>query len=534
MQALTPADFGLSHNDFRPHQEATIEWALNAQPVKILEAPTGSGKTAVARAIASARRVVSLVRTKVLQQENYERAYGFDVLYGRGNYECVYRDAKPGTMADHCVFAEEGMTNCPDYGRCPYIRAREKARTSEMASLNYAYWLHVFQKWTAPDVLVCDEAHELSAITLEWAGITINNRTRKEFDLPVFPVMRTGGGTSLFAKSEPLEERAYEWLNAAREKLLNLYSHYSSYAETDEKARKAARRIELLGKKVRATMDALQLAPKDWYIRSGPGVLPASDDGTMGFVARPLTAKHHFKSYFAAGWELLCMSATIGSLETFTDELGLSDVDFYSVPSNWPAPTRPIEILDVPRLGKASTDRDWDKQATEIAKAVQSVDPSWSGIIHVTSIAEASRLANRLAQKGLQDRVHVSPRLSTERIVADWHSRRYRVPNSLLVTWALWEGYDGTQEKISIAAKVPYPYLGDPYEVERRNYNAKYWNQRAANQLEQGLGRTRRGNAEDYDTPEEKRGLVAIADGSWKWVRNYFSKSFSEAILSAS
>jgi hypothetical protein len=49
--------------------------------------------------------------------------------------------------------------------------------------------------------------------------------------------------------------------------------------------------------------------------------------------------------------------------------------------------------------------------------------------------------------------------------------------------------------------------------------------------MEQGLGRTRRGRAEDYDSAGERRGLVAIADGNWKRVQKYLSASLREAIV---
>lgn len=527
----SPREYGLDHDEFRPNQLEAIEWSRTSTKTKILEAPTGSGKTAIARSLAQESRVVSLVRTKALQEDNYEKAYNFIPLYGRANYPCVYEKARAGAMADSCAFSEEGMFNCPQAGDCPYHTQKERAKRSGMTALNYAYWLHVYSRWPAPKNLVCDEAHELSSIVLEWAGCTITEKERRDWDLPPFPILKSGGSVSILTVSAPVEQKAFAWLSQAREKIQEAYSYFNALKD-DESARKKARKAEILGKKIRATMDALELAPKDWFIRSGPNVRPFDKESGWAFVARPLTARHHFKTYFGSdNWDLMLMSATIGNVEAFTYELGITDYDFLSVPSNWAPETRPVHALDVPRMGQKSTDKEWEHQAAEIAKLIKSCPSNWDGIVHVTAIQEADRLAKRLSRLGLEDRVYVAKRASTNEMVSDWRRRMNQHPGSILISWALWEGYNGLDEKINIAAKVPYPFLGDPYEIERRSYNGSFFLQRAAWQLEQGLGRTRRGRPEDYDSPDEKRGMVAIADGGYKWLRKYFSPSFMDAVV---
>lgn len=529
----SPREWGLSHDEYRPHQEETIKWAIESESLtRVLEAPTGSGKTAIARALATDAKTVALVRTKALQQDNYEEAYGFIPLYGKANYPCVYERARQGAMADSCAFDEKGMNRCPQFSVCAYANQKELAKQSNMTTLNYAYWLHMYKSWPSPQHLVCDEAHELSAITLEWAGCTITEKDRQEWDLPPFPVLKSGGSVSILTVSAPVEERAFAWLTKVREKVQEAYKYHNSL-KGNENSRRKARKAELFGKKIRSTMDALELAPKDWFIRSGPNVRPFDKDSTWGFIARPLTARHHFKSYFVNEemWDLTLMSATIGNMEAFSYELGLVTPEFRTVPSNWKPETRPVLALDVPRMGQKSGEKEWQQQASQIAAAILSCPKDWHGIVHVTAIQEATNLANRLAKLGLQDRVYVAKRASTNEMVADWRARMRKVPGSILVSWALWEGYNGLEEKINIAAKVPYPFLGDPYEIERRNYNGTFFLQRAAWQLEQGLGRTRRGRPEDYDTPDEIRGLVAIADGGYKWLRKYFSPSFMDSVV---
>jgi Rad3-related DNA helicase len=552
---MTPADYGLKHDEWRPNQREAIEWVLNQRRTSIVSATTGSGKTSFARALGQTQRTVALVRTKLLQQENYEHGYNFMPLYGRGNYDCVHDDADTGLRADQCLFSEVGMSYCGhgkaaieavrphsyerdevnDFAPCPYMLAREQAKGAQRATLNYAYWFNVYERWPAPQILVCDEAHQLSDLVLEWAGTTITEKSRLEWGLTPFPMIRGNGG--LLNQSTPLTERALAWLGqslAILRTMLAKLQRESEYA-TDENARQEARkqtqRCELLGKKLRATADALQSAPDDWYIKSGPGV----KEGKPAFIARPLTARHHFKRYFMnEQWRLVIMSATIGDPNVFSAELGIADYDYLSIPSQFEPNERPVLALDVPRIGHKSTDKEYNKQADEIAKAIRDCPGNWSGIIHTSSKAEAPQLAERLARRGLQDRVWVAPQGSTEQQVVAWHDRAHRKPGSININWAMWEGYDPDPSinlKICIAAKVPYAPLNDEYEVARRSYDGKMYLQCAAYNMEQGLGRSRRGRRQDYDTDGQRNGLVCIADGSWRWVKNYFSESMRESIV---
>jgi len=95
----------------------------------------------------------------------------------------------------------------------------------------------------------------------------------------------------------------------------------------------------------------------------------------------------------------------------------------------------------------------------------------------------------------------------------------------------MWMGFDGLAERIVIAAKAPFGDVGDEYEKQRSNYDRRMYLQRAAWKLEQGLGRTRRGRPGDYDVEGEKRGLVAIADASYRGFKNYLSESLKEALV---
>ena len=89
-------------------------------------------------------------------------------------------------------------------------------------------------------------------------------------------------------------------------------------------------------------------------------------------------------------------------------------------------------------------------------------------------------------------------------------------------------------ERICISAKIPFSDISDPFERARMNYSHSFYSLRAAWQLQQSLGRTRRGNDDDYDNPEtgEIRGFVAIADGNWTRIKRFMSQAILDSIVS--
>lgn len=525
---MQPSDYGLPHSEFYPHQLETIQWSEAVQAVGVVEAPTGSGKTGLPAALASKSKVIALVKTKFLQEDNYEKGYEFVPLYGRGNYRCPHIGGD--ATASDCKHLETGMDKCPDVDICGYYIQREDAKLSSRAVLNYPYWLHVYYKWPAPEVLVCDEGHQLPEIVLEWAGTTVDETKQDRWDLPMFPMIRSNGSKSAFASEVTAPEgRAIDWLKRSIFIMNDHVDRLTWAAKTDREARKSLRQAELLNNKLKATFEALCMAPHDWFIRSGPGAA----EGKQAFIAKPLTARHHFKNYFTKTWKLLIMSATIGDDQVFANELGLPEHEFLRVPSRFTPEQKPVFALDVPRLGQKSKPSDWDKQADEIAKGIKECPTSWSGIIHVTSYSQSKSLAERLGQRGLYSRLSVPKQGdSTAKVVQDWHERMRKKPGSLLITPVLSEGYDGREERININAKTPYPNLTSDFDKCRQEYNHTLYLQRTAWVLEQMMGRVRRSPA-DYDTGSERMTYNALGDGGWRYVKKFFSVDFAQSIVGA-
>lgn len=540
----TPRDYGLDHEEWRPNQYEIVQRALGAKAGKVLflEAPTGSGKTAIARAVSSKHSVCALAHTKMLQVANYDKTYRFDALFGRGNYPCALDSELTGA---ECQYADgDGMSKCPSSKECPYLVKKKAVIGSSCRSLNYAYWLTArWPKEYPSEFLFLDEAHRLSDETLDRAGITITDHELREWGLPALPHLASRGGLRVISASGVYSSSdapgiALEWLKAARDRLREVFSALDAKVKGGNKDLvKRLRACENLGRKVTATIDALEANGQDWFIRSGPEARTYRRKKVPGFIAKPLTAKYHFSRYFIRDeYATIAMSATIGDFDTFAGELGLSGYDTVRVPSPWAASVRPVMTFkDAPKLGEASKrdpeQKAFDKQADIMAKLLKALPAEWTGVVHSTSKIEAKKLSGRLAARGFERRVWTPPDGGTDKQIMAWDAAKRKHAGLIAFTYSWHEGVDLFDEKICICAKVPFPFLGEEYERERFSYSHSFYSQRAAWMLEQCLGRVRRGRPEDYDLNGSRQKIVAILDNNWTRVKKYLSASFVESII---
>lgn len=504
-----------------------------------------SGKSGFAMALGQPElneKVLALTHTRNLQAQYGSLFPTCHVHFGRSNYSCVHpKRLYSEASAQDCIFGSK-MVSCPHYLVCPYVDSKFRARKKQKATVNYAYW-NAASSWFSPYYLVLDEAHELPDIVLERSGITFWQFMVNRYDLEPFPSFGTRDWDVINGTTSAAPEKsALKWLRDTAHTLDSLSEGLrENITDRDSAAESAA--CEHLLNKVNDTIAALESSINDanvqhWYIRTDMEYYRGKYQRRL--VCKPLTARFDFSRFFLGNWRTVIMSATIGNAEAFAYELGIEKQYAYRVvPNRWAPETRPVHILDVPSMGRSATTKNpslFDLQAERIATAIQEQPHDWPGLILVTRKSEAKYLGERLMKLGLSDRIFIMPGADgsytpTEQQVQLWEHRKKIKPNSICISWSMFTGYDGLDEKILIIAKTPWAYLGDPFENERMKANGKMFHQRAAWTLEQGLGRTRRGRPQDYDLDGEKAGYVAIADGSWNKVQKYLSESTREAIV---
>lgn len=509
-----------------------------------------SGKSGIAMAIGgrwNSKQVIALTHTRNLQKQYQSVFPDCFVHWGRASYPCIhdYRVAEDAT-ADACLYPN-APKQCEYYGECPYYMAKARSMHEQRVALNYAYWLtssHIYN----PKYLVLDEAHMLSDIVLEHVGMAMGEHDLHYWQLPAFPKL-VPREIAIYTGEEDSTINVARWLAESSHKLMDTASHLAGYLENNPRLARTTR-SNTLAKSNHARRTALKLdavanalnanSGSHWFIRcdASQGFYMGKPEKTL-FI-KPITARYDFQSlFYKPGAQMLLMSATIGNVNVYAEELGIAEYDWRAVPNRWGPETRPVYILPVPSMGRKSVMRDdnvWQVQADVIAKAILEQPKSWCGFILVTRKAEVLALSKRLAARGLADRIYPmvdedGRTVPTEQQLQMWQEHKQRVPNAIGISCNFWTGVDGTQEKLLIIAKVPFPSLASDFERARMSYSSTTFYWRTACLLEQGLGRTRRGNREDYEVDGLHQGYCAIADDDWRRIKSYLSQGVQDALI---
>lgn len=511
-----PRDLGVPHNEWRPHQYETIKWLIDTgQSTAIVQAPTGSGKSAVAGALGNWG--YSRVLTHAINlQDQYAEHYDFEAIYGLRHYSCELLGG--GYNCDSCLYPE-AMYTCPVGESCTYIERRLAVQESRRQSLSYAYFLSA--QWPSThqtQFLYCDEAHLLPNIIRDYCTINFTPAQLYEANLPHYPTIQASSNAYRVLL-------AIKWL---ADVLLDMKMQYNDLMAVPKYNRsiKLARKLRMLSSRIarlNRTIAYAELHPNDFYCWSDK----------EKFTLVPLTAKLYFPDLFLSNWthKLILTSATIGNPDTLAKELGINYHKFRDVPSSFPPEAMPVYTLkDSPRLGYATEQSSWKKWAENIKDLITAHNSAWSGIIHLSSKKQANFLANMLASMGLQDRVYVADGNGTSHKIAKWRKQQQKVPNTIALAYSFHMGLDAPDVNINIVGKIPFKTL-DRFGKAELEYNPDYYRLQAAILTEQACGRIRRGRPEHYEErgkPTKK--VVAIADGSINMLESELSSHFGACL----
>ncbi len=187
--------------EFRPTQEqalADIRDAFAAgNEVVLVRAPTGSGKSLLARAVAgcaargsetSATDPVGAYYTtpQVSQLDDVAADPLLDdlaVIRGKNNYNCIL-PGETDIPVDRAPCVRERGFDCQVTHRCPYFSDRAIAANRPVAAMTLAYFMQTAGSdvFGLRDVVVIDEAHGLGDWAEMYAAIELGPRTVPDWE----------------------------------------------------------------------------------------------------------------------------------------------------------------------------------------------------------------------------------------------------------------------------------------------------------------------------------------------------------------
>ena len=471
---------------FRGNQREALDAIRDAfaadNDAVLVRAPTGSGKSLLARAVAGAARTPDeaepaeatgayYTTPQVSQLDDVaadDLLSDLNVIRGKSNYTCILPD-ETTTPVDRAPCARESGYDCSVKHRCPYYADRAIASNRAIAAMTLAYFMQtagseVFGK---RDVVVIDEAHGLS----EWAEMyaTVDLRPR------TVPVWDDVGVPDVTGADDPLDRTARfaETLAGVCERAATDLT-----ASPELTAAEAARRDRL--QDLRSELNWFVSDYRDptstttWVVDQPDG------EGT------PLTIKpldpgrylHH--TVWDRGNKFALLSATILDKEAFCRGVGLdpSNVALVDVPHTFPLEHRPL--YDVTQ-GKMTYEHR-DETLPDVARLLVRLmahHPDQKGLIHCHSYAIQERLAAQLEEFGVSARIRTHDRENRDRALEEWKATD--APDVFLSV-KMEEALDlrGDLARWQVLCKAPYLNTNDSRVARRLEDGQWGWYYRVA------------------------------------------------------
>jgi Rad3-related DNA helicase len=473
--------------------------------VVLVRAPTGSGKSLLARAIAGCARTPGEADAAEVTDAYYttpqvsqlddvaadELLSDLNIIRGKGNYNCIL-PGETDTPVDQAPCVREREFDCQVKHRCPYFSDRAIASNREIAAMTLAYFMQtagsdVFGK---RDVVVVDEAHGLGEWAEMYATIDLGPDT-----VPVWDTRTPGAIEDLSdatSYAEGLEHVADRRVTELRQQ------EELTGAEVAERDRLDELRQELSW--FRSDCQDPE-SPTTWVVDQ--------PDGAGGRVTiKPLAPEKYLKhTVWDRGNRFALLSATILNKQAFCANVGLppDDVALVDVEHTFPVEQRPLFDVTQGKMTYEERGETLPQIARTVVRLMQH-HPDEKGLIHCHSYAIQEELASLLRDFGVAERLRSHETANRDAQLDAWkHASDPDVFLSVKMEEAL--DLEGDSCRWQVICKAPYPNTRDSRVAQRLADDQWGWYYRSAlRTVIQACGRVVR-SPNDY-------GATYLADSS--------------------
>ncbi len=398
--------------------------------VVLVRAPTGSGKSLLARAVAGCARRADegdpsdatgayYTTPQVSQLDDVaadDLLADLNVIRGKSNYTCILPDER-NTPVNQAPCVRERGYDCSVKHRCPYFSDRAIASNREIAAMTLAYFMQtagseVFRK---RDVVVVDEAHGLAEWAEMYATIQLGPRT-----VPFWDDLRVPEVDSI--------ERAVRYAEnlagtCERRKDDLLAQDSLSPGEVRERDRLQ----ELIGELEWFVSDFRDPeSPTTWLVDQSEPRSSDTDDGDDPpggpLTIKPMNPEKYLQhTVWDRGNKFALLSATILNKEAFCRQVGLEPdtVALVDVEHTFPVENRPLYDVTQGKMTYEERSETTPKIARTIVR-LMARHADEKGLIHAHSYSIQERLADLLDDFGVGDRIRTHDRDGRDAALEAW------------------------------------------------------------------------------------------------------------------
>ncbi|ELY59467.1 helicase c2 [Natronococcus amylolyticus DSM 10524] len=491
--------------------------------VVLVRAPTGSGKSLLARAVAGCARTVEeaepseaagayYTTPQVSQLDDVaadDLLADLNVIRGKSNYTCILPDERETPVNQAPCVRERGY-DCSVKHRCPYFSDRAIASNRSIAAMTLAYFMQTAgsEVFRTRDVVVIDEAHGLAEWAEMYATIQLGPRT-----VPFWDELRVPEVDGL-DRAVRYAENVAQICTRRKDELL------SQESLTPREVRQRDRLQELIGEldwfvsDYRDPQSATTWLVDQSDLRSseneGDGGGSEGDGEKLGgpLTIKPMDPERYLRhTVWDRGNKFALLSATILNKAAFCRQVGLdpADVALVDVEHTFPVEHRPLYDVTQGKMTYEHRSETTPKLARTIVQVMQE-HPDEKGLVHAHSYDIQERLADLLRDFGVGDRIRVHDRDSRDAALEEWKASD---DPDVFLSVKMEEALDlkGELCRWQVLCKAPFLNTGDSRVAHRLEEGQWAWYYRTAlRTIIQACGRVVRA-PDDY-------GATYLADSS--------------------
>jgi Rad3-related DNA helicase len=556
---------------YREGQREAIEFAAKAfnrgVKIVIIEGPTGSGKSSIAKTLAN---MVSssyyLTITKILQDQLTNDFDDITELKGRNAYPCSFWDrygdklvkgklwthdqlkilrAKHSDCANgfcrtkfnkgenisigRCkkCFTTSGpvsggrivgdlakLPGTAEYSACPYYEQVYQAVNSPQVTMNFSSFLfqtRMTKRFDEPrDLMILDEAHNVEQQLLGFVEITISDQDLQHH--------------GIFLPQFELAAEYAAWFKDAN--LHKIIGDVIKEAQEEERTKLVDTMMRLLHK-YKLFLSSIE-SDVEWVCtyeeRKGSG---------GGTTHRVVTMKPVFVHTFTKplllkyAHQTLMMSATILDVNVLCRSLGIKkdQVAAYRMKNRFPKKNRPIYLQPVAKMtGGRSKMAEW---APKLSKKVNEICHNFEnqrGIIHTHNFAIMDWLL-RHCDDDVKSRFFNQRNFSHKGEMLEKHAQS---ENGVIIAPAMHEGIDLVDDlsRFQIICKVPFANFFEDEQLARRvELDRRYYLWITALKIVQAYGRSIRSETDYADTFILDESIYRFLDDTKKMMPGWFTEA---------